>query len=230
MRIYDVTVPIYSGMPVYEGDPEVSIRRWLSLDEGGEANVSHLSLGSHTGTHVDAPLHFRSGAPGVDQLPLDVLIGPARVYDVPGAGDIDLACLRGVDLASQRRILFKTRNSAARVGGRFGTDFAALAPEAARLLVEAGVRLVGLDGPSADPFRSADFPAHHALLDAGVIILEGLDLSAVPPGDYELLCLPLKLLGGDGAPARVLLRGQAHAPAPSPVGEAGYAAESAQGS
>ena len=230
MLIYDVTLPIYSGMPVYEGDPEVAIRRWLSTDEGGAANVSHLSLGSHTGTHVDAPRHFRSGAPGVDRLSLDVLIGPARVYDVPAAGDIDLRCLRGVDLASQRRILLKTRNSAARVGGRVRPDFAALAPEAARLLVEAGVRLVGLDGPSADPLSSADFPAHHALLDAGVIILEGLDLSAVPPGDYELLCLPLKILESDGAPARVLLRGQAHDPAPSPAGEVRRAADSAQGS
>ena len=219
MRIFDVTRPIYDGMPVYEGDPEVSVRKWLSMDEGGAANVSHLCLGSHTGTHVDAPLHFRSDAPGADQLPLDVLIGLARVYDFAAADRIDAASLRGVDLAAQPRVLFKTRNSLAWEEGGFGNHFVALEADASRLLVEAGVRLVGLDGPSADPFSSTDFPAHHTLLDAGVIILEGLELSAVPPGDYELLCLPLRIRGSDGAPARVLLRERTEDPPPSAPGE-----------
>lgn len=206
MRVFDVTLPIHSGMPVYEGDPEVSIRKWLSPGGVGAASVSLLSLGSHTGTHVDAPLHFREGAPGVDRLPLDVLIGPARVYDLALADHIDATSLRGVDLGAYPRVLFKTRNSAASGKGQPCKEFVALAGDAARLLVEAGVRLIGLDGPSADPYSSTDFPAHHALLDAGVVIVEGLDLSAVPPGDYELLCLPLKIRGGDGAPARVVLR------------------------
>ena len=206
MRIFDITLPIYPGMPVYEGDPEVSIRTWLSLEGGGAANVSLLRLGSHTGTHVDAPLHFRSDAPGVDRLPLDVLIGPARVYALGAADHIDVNSLRGVDLGACPRVLFKTRNSARRREGRSSPDFVALAGDGACRLVEAGVQLVGLDGPSADPFSSTDFPVHHTLLDAGIIIVEGLDLYAVPPGDYELLCLPLKIRGGDGAPARVVLR------------------------
>jgi arylformamidase len=222
MRIFDVTRPIYDGMPVYEGDPEVSVRKWLSMDEGGAADVSHLSLGSHTGTHVDAPLHFRSGAPGVDQLPLDILIGPARVYDFAAADHIDAASLRGADLGALPRVLFKTRNSLTWEEGGFPHDFVALAADASRLLVEAGVRLVGLDGPSADPFSSTDFPAHHTLLDAGVIILEGLDLAAVPPGDYELLCLPLRIRGSDGAPARVLLRERTEDLAPSASPETRY--------
>lgn len=229
MRIFDVTLPIHPGMPVYEGDPEVSIRKWLSLDGGGAANVSLLSLGSHTGTHVDAPLHFRSGAPGVDRLPLDVLIGPARVYDLAVADPIDATSLRGVDLGVYPRVLFKTRNSAAWREGRSGTDFVALSGDAARILVKAGVLLVGLDGPSADRFSSTDFPVHHTLLDAGVVILEGLDLSAVPPGDYELLCLPLKLRGGDGAPARVVLRERTEALLPPPPDETQQETDSSPG-
>jgi arylformamidase len=216
MRIFDVTLPIHPGMPVYEGDPEVSIRKWISLAGGGAANVSLLSLGSHTGTHVDAPLHFLVGAPGVVGLPLDVLIGPARVCDLAMADRIDATSLRGVDLGTYPRVLFKTRNSAASREGRSGKDFVALAVDGARVLVQAGVQLVGLDGPSADCFSSTDFPVHHTLLDAGVIIVEGLDLSPVPPGDYELVCLPLKIRGGDGAPARVVLREWAEDRVPSP--------------
>jgi arylformamidase len=216
MRFFDVTLPIHPGMPVYEGDPEVSVGKWLSLDGGGAANVSLLQLGSHTGTHVDAPLHFRSAAPGVDRLSLDVLIGPARVYALTAADRIDAISLEGVDLGGCPRVLFKTRNSACRREGRSAPDFVALAGDGARLLVEAGVRLIGLDGPSADPFSSTDFPAHHTLLDAGVVIVEGLDLSAVPPGDYDLFCLPLKIRGGDGAPARVVLRERENSLPPPP--------------
>lgn len=218
MRIFDVTLPIHPGMPVYEGDPEVSIRKWFSLDGGEAANVSVLSLGSHTGTHVDAPLHFRNGAPGVDRLPLDVLIGPARVYALALADHLDATSLRGLNLGAYPRVLFKTRNSAASREGRSSKDFVALTADGARLLVEVGVQLVGLDGPSADCFSSTDFPVHHTLLDAGVIILEGLDLSPVPPGDYELLCLPLMIRGGDGAPARVVLRERTEGPAPPLAG------------
>jgi arylformamidase len=216
MRIYDVTLPIHSGMPVYEGDPEVSIQKWLSLDGGGAANVSLLQMGSHTGTHVDAPLHFRSAAPGVDRLPLDVLIGPARVYALAAADHIDAISLQGMDFGACPRVLFKTRNSARWHEERSATDFVALAGDGARFLVEAGIQLIGLDGPSADPFSSTDFPAHHTLLNAGVVIVEGLDLSAVPPGDYDLLCLPLKIRGGDGAPARVVLRERASSLPPPP--------------
>jgi len=206
MRIFDVTLPIYHGMPVYEGDPEVSIERWLSIPHGAPANVSLLAMGSHTGTHVDAPAHFREGATGVDRLPLDVLMGPARVYHVPSAAHIDADTLRQLDLTSHSRILFKTRSSSKQREGRRLLDSPGITGDAARLLVSSGVGLVGIDSLSVEPFGSTSFPTHETLLDAGVIILEGLDLSAVPPGEYDLLCLPLKIHQGDGAPARVVLR------------------------
>lgn len=206
MKIYDVTLPIRHGMPVYEGDPEVSIQPVLSTAQGALANVSLLTMGSHTGTHVDAPAHLRDGTPGVDQLALDVLIGPARVCDLTAHQQIDAASLRGVDLRSHPRILFKTRNSTRWREGQFHRDFAALTDDAARLLVDSGVRLVGIDALSVERFGSTALPVHHTLLNSGVIILEGLNLSAVPPGEYELFCLPLKLQHGDGAPARVVLR------------------------
>jgi arylformamidase len=206
MTLFDVTRPIHPGMAVYPGDPEVVVRRVSSIPTGAPANVSMLSLGSHTGTHVDPPLHFCEGAPAVDQLPLDVLIGPARLYEVAVRRQIDAASLAGLDLAACPRVLFQVRTSShgPQVCGRPGA--AGIAADAVEVLIQAGVRLVGLEDSSADPHESADFPAHRALLGAGVIIVEGLDLSAVSPGPYELLCLPLKLSGGDGAPARVILR------------------------
>jgi arylformamidase len=200
MKLFDVTRPIHPGMAVYPGDPEVVVRPVSSIRTGAPANVSMLSLGSHTGTHVDPPLHFREGAPAVDQLPLDVLIGPARLYEVAIREQIDAASLAGLDLATCPRALFKVRSSS------HSPQAAGIAADAVEVLIRTGVRLVGLEDPSADPAGSADFPAHRALLGAGVIIVEGLDLSAVPPGPYELLCLPLKLRAGDGAPARVVLR------------------------
>ncbi len=220
MRIFDVTVPIHHGMPVYEGDPEVSVEPWQSISHGAPANVSSLAMGSHTGTHVDAPAHFRDGAIGADRLALDVLIGPARVYAPAVSHHIDAASLRGMDLTSLPRILFKTRSSTNWREAGFCADFVGLTEDAARLLVDSGVKLVGVDSPSVEPYGSSGFLTHRTLLDAGVIILEGLDLSAVTPGQYELLCLPLKLRDGDGAPARVVLReilgGSAGRPPDSP--------------
>ena len=199
MKLYDVTRPIHSGMAVYAGDPEVTIRRVLSIATGAPANVSAVSLGSHTGTHVDAPAHFRDGALGVDALPLDILIGPAWLYVLDTGGPIDVADLDGLDLGSSPRVLLKARPSQSGEAG-------GLTAAAASLLVRAGVRLVGLEGESADAASSTDFPAHRILLDAGAVIVEGLDLSVAPPGRYEIFCLPLKLRGCDGAPARVVLR------------------------
>lgn len=206
MKLFDVTRPIHEGMVVYEGDPRVVVRRVASVAAGACANVSELSLGSHTGTHVDPPLHFRDGATGVDALPLDILIGPARVYALEGCGPIGTADLCRIDLAACPRILFKTGLSGPNAPDPRQATSAGVTAEAAWALLEAGVRLVGLDSASVDPPGAIGFPAHRTLLEAGVIVVEGLDLSTVPPGAYELLCLPLKLLGGDGAPARVVLR------------------------
>jgi arylformamidase len=206
MRLYDLTIPIRDGMPVYPGDPAVTVRPHCAIATGDPFNVSVVTFGSHTGTHVDAPRHFLDDAEDVEGIALEILIGPARVIEIPAAGDIDAEVLRKDASLPCRRLLLKTRNSRRPLADRFAPGYAALTAEAARLLAESGLGLLGLDGPSADPDHATAYPAHRTLLQAGVVILEGLDLAAVPSGEYELICLPLRLAGADGAPARVLLR------------------------
>jgi len=206
MRLYDVTLPIRDGMPVYPGDPAIVFRPHCAIATGAPFNLSVVTFGSHTGTHIDAPRHFFDGAGDIEGIGLEVLIGPARVIEIPAAADIGVDALREIASAPCRRLLLKTRNSSRPLPDRFTPGYAALTAGAARLLVEIGLLLVGLDGPSADPSHATEYPAHRTLLQAGVVILEGLDLAAVPPGQYELLCLPLRLAGADGAPARVVLR------------------------
>ena len=194
--IHDVSVPLRTGMVVYPGDPDFSIQRVMSLGAGEIANVSRMDLGVHTGTHVDAPIHFVDGAAAVEALDLDVLVGPAVVVEVSGPGDIGRdAVIEGAD-----RILFKTRNSAAWADDRFYEDYASISPEAAAHLVEVGVRLVGVDYLSVGGVET-----HETLLRAGVVAVEGLDLRGIEPGAYTLVCLPVKLEGSDGAPARAIL-------------------------
>lgn len=208
MKFYDITVPIRSGMPIYEGDPAVKIEAASSLASGDSANVSFLHFGAHTGTHVDAPAHFIDGAAKIDSLPLEVLIGPARVIRVPDdRNEIDPEFLSSCDLDNVERVLFRTRNSGFWQNG-FRKDFTHLLPEAAEMLVNLGVKLVGIDYLSIEKFHSGHHRTHIALLSRGVVIVEGLNLSAVPAGDYELICLPLKIAegAGDGAPARAVLR------------------------
>ena len=202
----DVSVPVRGGMIVYDGDPTVRVEPWAEIAAGDLANLSRMELGSHTGTHVDAPRHFIDGAAGADLLPLDALIGPAVVADASGApGDIDAAALAALDLPATERLLLRTRNGALWERDAFSPDYVGIAEDAAGQIVAMGVRLVGIDylsiAPSGDPA-----PTHRALLEAGVVVVEGLDLRAVPPGRYELVCLPLRIEGGDGAPARALLR------------------------
>jgi arylformamidase len=183
-------------MVVYPGDPTMSLTRVMSLAAGDIANVSQMELGVHTGTHVDAPLHFFEGAPAVEALDLDALVGPAQVVEVTGTGDIEAdAVPEGAE-----RVLFKTRNSAAWAEEGFYEDFAAISPKAASRLVAAGVRLVGVDYLSVGGVET-----HETLLQAGIIALEGVDLRGIEPGAYTLVCLPLKLVGSDGAPARAIL-------------------------
>lgn len=208
MAIYDITVPIRPGMPIYEGDPAVEIVAWSAMAKGDSANVSFLHFGAHTGTHVDAPAHFIEGARKIDALSLDVLIGPARVIRVPDeVAEIDPDFLAGCDLDQVERVLFHTRNSNFWNEG-FRKDFTHLLPEAAEMLVEMGIKLVGIDYLSIEKFHSGHHRTHLALLSQSVVIVEGLNLSEVPAGDYELICLPLKIAdgAGDGAPARVVLR------------------------
>lgn len=209
MPIYDCSVPISSALPTYPGDPGIQIQEWSSLADGAGANVSALSFGAHTGTHVDAPAHFIEGAKKVESLALDVLIGEAQVVEVPeDCRVIDGAFVAANCASETTRILFKTRNSAAAWGGDFKPDFTYLDLSAAERLVKGGVRLVGIDYLSIEKFRSPDHAVHRALLAHEVIILEGLNLSDVPAGKYELICLPLRLRTtlGDGAPARAVLR------------------------
>jgi arylformamidase len=208
MAIYDITVPIRAGMPIYEGDPTLSIEAWSALSRGDSANVSFLHFGAHTGTHVDAPAHFIEGANKIDSLSLDVLIGPARVIRVPDDRmEIDPDFLHGCDLTNVTRVLFHTRNSSFWHEG-FRKDFTHVLPEAAELLVERGVKLVGNDYLSVEKFHSGHHRTHLTLLRNGIVIVEGLNLTDVPAGDYELICLPMKIAdgAGDGAPARVVLR------------------------
>jgi arylformamidase len=207
-RIWDVSVPVRHGGLVYPGNPPISITPVQSIARGDTANVSRIDLGSHTGTHVDAPLHFMDGGAGVDELPLDVLIGPARLIafgdEVLAVGEAEL---RRHDLSGVTRLLIKTRNSAWLASGtpEFHPDFTHVAPDGAEYLVSLGVRLVGVDYLSVEQFHSPHHRTHKTLLENSVVIVEGLVLTEPPPGDYELYCLPTLLAGLDGAPARAVL-------------------------
>lgn len=206
MRIHDVTLPLSERLPTWPGDPHFSRHLASSIAGGDPANVSRLDFGAHTGTHVDAPVHFLPGGGGVETIPLEALVGPCLVVEADPPGHD----LRPQDLppGDATRILFKTRNSShwARGDGEFDTEFVAVGPELARALVERQIRLVGVDYLSVESFHAApDHPVHHALLEARMAVVEGLDLSQVEPGPYQLYCLPARIVGSDGAPARVLL-------------------------
>lgn len=182
------------------------VTRVTEQRRGSEYALSRISMGTHTGTHVDPPAHFIAGGLTVDQLPLEVLVGPAVVVDVPEVKSITAALLEGLGLPrSLERVLFKTRNGGLREQRGFQEGYVYLEESAARWLVERGVRLVGIDYLSVERYADTQFAAHRTLLEAGVIILEGIDLRQVPAGDYTLVCLPLKLQSGDGAPARAIL-------------------------
>jgi len=211
MPIYDVTVPIFNELPTWPGDPAVEIGDASSLSAGDGANVSMLNFGAHTATHVDAPAHFIEGAGKVEALDLDVLIGEAQVVAVPDdCHAIDEAFVLAHCSPGAERVLFKTRNSAfwSEAKLQFHEDFTYLDLKAAETLVQRGLKLVGIDYLSIEKFNSPKHETHLALLSHGVVILEGLNLSEVPAGRYELICLPLRLRSnlGDGAPARVVLR------------------------
>jgi arylformamidase len=211
MPIYDVTVPIFNELPTWPGDPSVNLTNWRSLAAGDSASVSMLNFGAHTATHVDAPAHFIEGAEKLESLNLEVLIGAAEVIAVPeDIHAIDEEFVLAHCSPGAERILFKTRNSAfwSEPELQFHEDFTYLALKAAETLIRRGMKLVGIDYLSIEKFDSAKHETHLALLSHGVIILEGLDLSEVPAGRYELICLPLRLRSnlGDGAPARVVLR------------------------
>ena len=207
MAIYDVTVTLRAGMPTWDDEPGPECRPIKRIGVDGEpAQVSLLSLGTHSGTHVDAPAHFVPGGAGVEALPLDALVGRCRVVEVPAQTRLIEPAHLEPDARGVPRVLLKTTSAALWDEPGFRRDFVALSPAAAAWLVAQGVLLVGIDYLSVDPYEAEPAAAHLTLLGAGVVVLEGLDLRAVPPGDYDLAALPLKLAGADGAPARVVLR------------------------
>jgi arylformamidase len=209
MRIFDVSVRISPQMPVWPGDPLVQIERVASINKGDSANLTRLSLGAHTGTHVDAPYHFIEKGLRVDQLSLNTLIGSAYVLEVhPKERTITATDLGSLGLPSTvQRLLIKTDNSSLWEGGllEFERDFIHLSHDAARWIVRRGIKLIGVDYLSVDGFNSEGHAVHRTLLEAGVVIIEGLNLSHVAQGVYHLYCLPLKIADSDGAPARVVL-------------------------
>jgi len=203
----DVSVTLDADTPHWPDNPPFRTERFMSLDRGDIANVSRLDLGAHTATHMDAPLHFIPGGATIDELDLDAVVGPARVIAIDHPEAVTPEDLAPHDLRPGERILFRTRNSpAAWHAGGFVEDFVYISAAAAAVLVRAGVRTVGVDYLSVGGFSRDGPETHHVLLEAGVWIIEGLDLSGAEPGDYDLVCLPLKIAGGDGAPARALLR------------------------
>jgi arylformamidase len=206
MKIYDVTVPISKDLVIYPGDPPVKIERKSVINkDGARFNLSRYSFGSHTGTHIDPPAHFIENGLTVDQLPLELLIGRARVVEVTAAR-IDEATLEEFDFTTDVRVLFKTRNSYHWGRKEFVEEFVYITPGAARYLVSEGIKVVGIDYLSVEKYGAEEPETHLTLLKGGALIIEGLDLREVEPGDYEMICLPLKVKDGDGAPVRVVLR------------------------
>jgi arylformamidase len=208
MKIYDVTVPIKNSMPVWPGDPKVNNMLVFSIDSGAEANVTSIQMSAHTGTHIDAPRHFINSGEPIDSLDLDTLLGEVEVIEIdPDSNHIDAKILNSLDKKIwPKRVLFKTNNSLLRLleKDHFVQNFVALLPDAAEYLIKMGVKLVGIDYLSIAPFEKGS-DTHIELLKMNLIIIEGLNLADVSPGYYDLIALPILLIGADGAPARVLL-------------------------
>jgi arylformamidase len=207
-KIYDITLTVTPGMVVWPGDPKVKLERVRKIEDGANANVSEVAMSVHTGTHMDAPVHFLPEGKSIDTLPLDVLIGPVQVVQLPESCDVinaEVLANAGLDNGVER-ILFKTRNSSYWVSQAavFQTGFVGISKDGAEFLVKHGVRLVGIDYLSISPYKNSR-PTHEVLLKASMVILEGVNLFDVPAGHYQLICLPLKLGGSDGSPARAVL-------------------------
>jgi arylformamidase len=205
MRVIDISVPNGPGQHVYPGDPPPRVEQVKAIRRGDVCNVSLLTMGSHTGTHVDAPYHFIDGGARLGEVALDRMVGEAVVVDLRGRAAVDAAALADAPLRAGDILLCLTDNSERWAAPAFRTDFTYLTLDAAGLLVERGVRAVGIDSLSIEEFGSSDFPVHHRLLGAGVFVIEGLDLRGVDAGRYTLVCLPLKFPDLDGAPARAVL-------------------------
>lgn len=205
-RIFDISVPVKTNGLVYPGNPEISIEPQQAISQGAGANVSRIVFGSHTGTHVDAAKHFFDDGQTVDQIPLDRLVGPALLIAVDdGLMSVGARDLEKFDLVGRKRVLIRTRNSGFLLENSFHRDYTFLAPDGAEYLVSLGVELVGVDYLSIEQFHSGHHKTHRTLLEKSVVIVEGLHLWGPAPGEYDFCCLPLRLEGLDGAPARAIL-------------------------
>jgi arylformamidase len=203
----DVSVTVRHGMPHWPDNPPIVLERVLDIGRGDDCNVSHLAMGVHTGTHMDGPVHFIHEAGGLDEMPLTATMGEARVIEINDSREITADELRGHELRPGERVLFRTSNSVrCWQAGRFVEDFVGLSEQAAQYLAEAKVRTVGVDYLSVGGYYADGVKIHKTLLEAGIWIIEGLDLSQVAGGRYEMICLPVKIHGSDGAPARAILR------------------------
>jgi arylformamidase len=220
----DVSVTVRGGMPHWPDNPPIVIERVLDISRGDPCNLSHLAMGVHSGTHMDGPVHFIHGAAGLDEMPLSATMGEARVVEIDNPREITAADLRKHEVGPGERVLFRTTNSPRCWQARhFVEDFVYISEEAATYLAETGVRTVGVDYLSVGGYRANGAKIHRTLLDAGIWIIEGLNLSAVSGGRYEMICLPVKIHGSDGAPARAILR-----PLDGPLDEPAGSAEAAR--
>ena len=203
----DISIPLRDAMVHWPSDPPVSIKRVKNIEQGDTVNLSLISMGTHSGTHIDAPIHFLKQGQGVDNIPIDTLVGRARVIEIRDPESIKPEELVGHRIRRGERILFKTRNSShVWQKDEFVEDFVFVADAAADLLVDSGVRLIGVDYLSVGSFKHGGSYAHKTLLSGGIWTIEGLNLSKLTPGKYDLICLPLRIVAGDGAPARAILR------------------------
>jgi arylformamidase len=207
MPIYDVTLPLGPATPLYPGDPPFIMEMYRHIAAGDSSNGSRLAMGSHNGTHIDAPLHFIAGGLSVDRIPPEALVGPCVLVDCGNADSITADVMRRMDLAGRERILFRTKNSAW-ISKRFQEPFIGFSADGAKYLADLGPMLIGIDSPSLDPRGTPGHPAHMAILGSGKIkgAIEWLNLAGLEAGEYELFCGPLKVVGAEGAPCRVFLR------------------------
>jgi arylformamidase len=205
MKLIDVSVPLDAKLPTYPGNTPFTLEATQRMADGGSSNVSAIHMSAHAGTHVDAPRHFFDGRAGAESLPLDLLIGRTRVVEVTSRR-VEASDLEPFDLSEDVRVLLKTHNSRLWGDPAFHADFVGVAESGARYLVDHGVKVVGVDYLSVEIYKAPGKPAHHILLGAGAIVIEGLNLRDVDPGVYDMFCLPLPVVGSDGAPARVVLR------------------------
>jgi arylformamidase len=206
MPLYDATLPIREGMVTFPGDPPFQMQPFFQRRNGDPFDLALLSMGTHLGTHVDPPAHYFDGGSTVDQLPLEAMMGPGVVLDMRGRPWIDRQALESSSLGDHTRVLLKTDNGPWLLEPPFREDYVHLTEDGAKYLVERGVQLVGIDYLSIEQYKNPGAPVHRTLLKASIVVLECVHLLDIPEGDCEIICLPLRIQGGDGAPARVCVR------------------------